>query len=260
MIAKHPQLAAAGLSDIGHGRTENQDAFHVDAAGGLFVVADGIGGHRGGGVAAQATVAGLRHLLNKTPKARIVRTTHWLRKAIRLLNASVFSQGARSDALRGMGSTLACLLIRNRTAYVANMGDSRVYLLRRRRLIRLTEDHTLTALLVREGEISAKDAATHPGRGHLTRYIGMGQDVNPDVSKVRVTAGDRFLLCTDGLWNVLRDAQIKGILLKDNNPQRVCSALVEASKNQGSQDNITCVMVMCGKTQTVQRRTRLRIG
>jgi len=141
-----------------------------------------------------------------------------------------------------MGTTLACLFIQGRTAYVANMGDSRVYRWRDG-LTCLTQDHSLTALLLREGEISARSAACHPARGQLTRYVGMEQDIYPDVRSERIRPGDRFLLCTDGLWNVLPDSTIARMLDADSEPASVCSSLVEAAKAAESQDNITCVVV-----------------
>ena len=237
------RLAAAGISDCGNNRADNQDAFLVDAENRLFVVADGIGGHRGGAVAAKATVTGLQLLLTKAQKPGTGRTMRGLQDIIRQLNASVYAEGTRSGALRGMGSTLVCLLVGRRVAYVANMGDSRVYLLHHDRFTCLTKDHSLAALLVREGEISAREAVSHPGRGHLTRYIGMEQNVCPDICKVRLAVGDRFLLCSDGLWNVLPDKQMAKLLAEDAQPDVLCANLIAAAKANGSQDNITCVVV-----------------
>jgi protein phosphatase len=142
-----------------------------------------------------------------------------------------------------MGSTLACLLIRGGRACIANMGDSRVYRWRAG-LTCLTQDHSLTALLVREGEISPRSAARHPARGQLTRYVGMEQEVYPDMSSVQVKIGDRFLLCTDGLWNVLPDKRIAGLPTDDAGPEAVCARLIAAAKLAGSQDDVTAVVVL----------------
>jgi protein phosphatase len=250
--ARSIQFEAAGLSDQGQVRDKNEDAYLADTERGLFVVADGIGGHRGGGIAAQAVVKQLPPLLDRRLPEAHGRTTKALRDAILDLNAAIRASGHRDASLRGMGSTLACLLIKGGRAYIANMGDSRVYRWRAG-LTCLTQDHSLTALLVREGEISARSAARHPARGQLTRYIGMEQEIYPDVSSDRMKAGDRFLLCTDGLWSVLPDRQIAKLLVSDVDPAVICAKLIAAAKASGSRDNITCVVVLCGTPDSSRR-------
>ena len=248
------QFQAGGLTDRGQGRERNEDAYLVDDGRGLFLVADGMGGRRGGGVASQAIVKHLPELLDNRLRHGPARRTVALRDTVLDLNAIIRKAGEQGSGLRGMGTTLACLFIHGRTAYVANMGDSRIYRWRNG-LTRLTQDHSLTALLLREGEISARSAAIHPARGQLTRYVGMEQDIYPDVGTERIRAGDRFLLCTDGLWNVLPDSTIARMLDGDYDPASFCSRLVEAAKAAGSDDNITCVVVACGKTKS---RSRIR--
>lgn len=237
------QFEVAGLSDQGHVREKNEDAFLADTARGLFVIADGIGGRRGGGIAAQAVVQHLPLLLDRRLRDAHGRSTKALRDAVLDLNAAIRTMGQNRADLHGLGSTLACLWLRGGRAYIANMGDSRVYRWRSAGLRCLTQDHSLTALLVREGEISARSAVRHPARGQLTRYIGMEQDIYPDVSGTPVRTGDRFLLCTDGLWNVLPDKRIAELLTSDAGPDTICANLVAAAKASGSQDNITCVFV-----------------
>lgn len=262
MDLTHTGWIAAGLSDVGDGRHSNEDALLADVQRGLFAVADGIGGHNAGAVAARATVDALPLLLDRRLRSgerqqttvtssasppRDPRSSHGrnmkvvLRDVVLALSAAVRAQGERDRSLRGMGSTLACLLVKGRSAYIANMGDSRVYLWRDE-LTCLTQDHSLTALLVREREISPRSAAQHPSRGQLTRFIGMPQNIYPDVCQVPVRVGMRFLLCTDGLWNVLSEKQISSVLGGEGDLPSMCSALVEAAKSRGSKDNITCVV------------------
>lgn len=252
MTARSIQIEAVGLSDQGQGRDKNEDAYFTDTERGLFVVADGVGGHRGGSVAAQTVVKNLPVLLDQRLHDAPGRTATALKDAVLDLNAAIRAMGQRRVDLRGMGSTLACLLIRRRRVYIASMGDSRVYRWRHG-LACLTQDHSLTALLVREGEISARSAARHPARGQLTRYVGMEQDIYPDVSSSRARAGDRFLLCTDGFWNVLSDKRIAGLLDSDSGPETICSALIAAAKEDGSRDNITCLVVSCGRRDSKSR-------
>lgn len=249
------QLAAAGLSDQGCGRAFNEDAVHVDVESGLFMVADGIGGQNGGGIAAKAVVRCFPALLNRQLRKSPGGASNALRSACLDLNATIREMRQERTALRRMGSTLACLLIRDRRAYVANMGDSRVYRWRAG-LNCLTQDHSLTALLVREGELSPRSAVRHPGRGQLTRYVGMEQDIYPDVCSAPVKAGDRFLLCTDGLWNVLPERRIAGVLLDAGEPASTCAALIAAAKAAGSRDDITAVVVNCQATASKSRILR----
>jgi len=235
-------MKAAGLSDIGNVRAANEDAFLVDLDRGLFVVADGMGGHRGGAVAAEATVKHFPALLERHLADAKGRVGVALRGAIMELSGLIRAAGERSTELRGMGATIACLFFGGKSAFVAHMGDSRVYRYRRGMRV-LTKDHSLAALLVREGEISRRAAARHPGRNQLTRYVGMEQEIYPDVTRIEARPGDRFLLCTDGLWNVLPDKGMGKILAGDAGPEVICAKLIEAAKAAGSKDNITCVVV-----------------
>ena len=247
MTARSMVLEAAGLTDRGFGRQDNEDAFLVDIERGLFAVADGMGGHKGGHIAAQAVVQHLpgfmdRHLVN--PRERVKKA---LRNAVLDLSAAIRKSGRQTAGLQGMGSTLASLLIRRGYAYVASMGDSRVYRWRNG-LTCLTEDHSVTGLLLREGEISARSAVGHPARGQLTRYVGMEHEVYPDTFCLRIAAGDRFLLCTDGVWNVLPDGEIGTILSEEKEPEAACVRLIHSAKARNVQDNVTCVIVACSKS------------
>lgn len=235
-------LDAAGLTDKGCGREENEDALLVDIQRGLFAVADGVGGHEGGYVAAQAVVKNLPGYVDRHLADRRRAVKKGLRNAVLDLSAAIRKSGRQTGKLRGMGSTLAGLLVRPRHAYVVSMGDSRVYRWRNG-LTCLTEDHSVTGLLLREGEISARSAAGHPARGQLTRYVGMEHEVYPDTLCLRIAAGDRFLLCTDGVWNVLPDSEIGTILSEERDSKAMCARLIQSAKAGDAQDNLTCVGV-----------------
>lgn len=246
MTALATTLAAAGLSDIGNVRETNQDAFLVEPDRGLFVVADGMGGHRGGAAAAQAVIKHFPALLDRHVADTGGRVGVALRGSILELSAMIRTAGERSPENRGMGTTIACLLFKGDRAFVANMGDSRVCLWRRG-MRALTRDHSLTALLVREGEISPRAAARHPGRGQLTRYVGMEQEIYPDVSRIEVRPGDRFLLCTDGLWQSLPEKRMGRLLSTGADPEAICRALIGEGKTAGGDDNLTAVVVAVAK-------------
>ncbi len=239
-------LSAAGLSDIGNVREKNEDAFLVDPDRGLFVVADGMGGHRGGATAAQAVIKHFPALLDRHVADTRGRVGAALRGSILELSALIRAAGDRSPENRGMGATIACLLFRGDRAFVAHMGDSRVYLWRRA-MSALTQDHSLTALLVREGAISRREAERHPGRGQLTRYIGMEQEIYPDVSRTEVRPGDRFLLCTDGLWQSLPGKRLGHLLATGDDPVSICRTLIDEGKTARGDDNLTAVVVAMTK-------------
>jgi len=240
-------LGAAGLTDKGCGREENEDAFLVDMQRGLFAVADGVGGHEGGYVAAQTVVQQLPPYVDRHLADRRRAVKKGLRNAVLDLSAAIRKSGRQTGKLRGMGSTLAGLLVRQRHAYVVSMGDSRVYRWRNG-LTCLTEDHSVTGLLLREGEISVRSAVGHPARGQLTRYVGMEHEVYPDTFCLRIAAGDCFLLCTDGVWNVLPDGEIGTILSEEREPEAACARMIRSAKARDVQDNVTCVIVACSKS------------
>lgn len=236
-------LSAAGLSDIGSVRSSNQDSFLVDVERGLFIVADGMGGHRGGAMAARAVVEHFPSIFDKHVVAADGKCGVALRSSISQLSRMIREAGMRNAETLGMGTTIACLAIMRNWAFVAHMGDSRVYRWRRGMSI-LTRDHSLVALLVREGEISPRAAIRHPGRGQLTRYVGMEQELCPDVIRVQLRPGDRYLLCTDGLWQSLPERQMGRLLATGHDAQSICRTLLEEGNANGGRDNLTAVVVV----------------
>jgi serine/threonine protein phosphatase PrpC len=248
MTARSMVLEATGLTDKGFGRQENEDAFLVDIQRGLFAVADGMGGHEGGYIAAHAIVEQLAGFVDRQFVNQRGQVRKRLRNAVLDLSAAIRKSGGQIAGLQGMGATLAGLLVWRGYAYIVSMGDSRVYRWRGG-LTCLTEDHSVTGLLVREGEISTRSAAWHPARGQLTRYVGMEQEIYPDVFCMRIASGDRFLLCTDGLWNALPDRQIASVLAEHRGPNPACARMIDAAKEKNVQDNVTCVIVTCDKSR-----------
>jgi protein phosphatase len=142
-----------------------------------------------------------------------------------------------------MGATLALLVLRERTGFVAHMGDSRVYLFRNGRLQQLTTDHSLVSLLQSTGEITAEEARTHPARNRITRHVGMERALYPDVQSLELCDGDRLLLCTDGLNGMIDDDRIAEILNSGEDPEQACASLVDAANAAGGRDNVTALIV-----------------
>ena len=234
-------------TDIGKVRERNEDAFAVEPETGLFVVVDGMGGHSGGGLAAQMIAQdlpamienGLDALKRHSPQA----VRNLLKAALAEQNRQLVAEGSSESGCLGMGATLSLLLIRGERAYAANVGDSRAYQLRRGRLTQLSVDHSVVAELLRGGKITPDEALHHSSQGIVTQYMGMPEPMNPLVRSVALQGGDRFLLCSDGLTDLVSEREIAGILRTETRPQVACGRLVEAANRAGGHDNITAVAV-----------------
>ncbi len=243
-------IRAAGGTDTGCVRTRNEDTFLVNIEHGIFIVADGLGGHSAGDTAAQMAKELLPGIIHRriveapAPNSsgdRMIGAT--LAKAIEELSHLIREAGNRQVECKGMGTTVVAAVFTVRHVHIAHMGDSRAYLLRGDRVKRLTEDHSIVSLLVRQGEITPQEAESHPARGRLSRFAGMEGDVPAATTTIDLEAGDRILICTDGVWGGLPDAKVRAILMQGNTPEVTCGNLIEAGKQAGGQDNLTAVVV-----------------
>jgi serine/threonine protein phosphatase PrpC len=219
---------------------------------GCWIVADGMGGHAGGGVASRIAVdaiaASVQRELNVTrvseqaPEAR----ERVLRAAISDGHQAVRREASKDPSLVGMGTTVVAVWAHATPApeaTVVHVGDSRAYLFRGNSLTQLTRDHSLVEEYRRRGLLSSEDAERHPLRHVLSRAVGPEPDVEPDASTVALEPGDRLLLCTDGLTKMLTDREIARILSKADGVSATCAELVAAANRRGGDDNITVVMV-----------------
>lgn len=243
-------IRAAGGTDIGCVRERNEDACFVDAESGIFIVADGVGGHGGGDKAALMATTLLpeiiRHRIAESPGPRPSddpASASLLADSLHELGHRIREAGASRLEYKNMGATVVVALLTARHAHIAHMGDSRAYLLRNGSLRRLTEDHSIVALLVRHGEITVQEAEHHPSKGRLSRYVGMEADVPASTQTIETHPGDRLLLCSDGLWGMLPDAQLKAILVEGSDPEAASRNLLVAGKQAGGQDNLTAVVI-----------------
>jgi protein phosphatase len=234
-------------TNVGQVRRNNEDAWFADAEAGLFVVADGMGGQQAGELAAKMVVEALPKLLAHRlarlfrPRPRALR--YWLPKVLSQLSLAVWQAAQCHLKLRGMGSTVVLALVRDGRVHVAHLGDSRAYFLRHGAMLRLTDDHSVVAVLLRAGIITPEEALLHPARGAITRFIGMEQPAEPDVCTLEPHGGDRLLLCSDGLNGMLSDQEIADLLAAHDDPQRAAEALVTAANAAGGFDNVTALVV-----------------
>ncbi len=228
---------------MGRKRSTNQDRFGACPERGLYVVADGMGGHTAGCLAADL---GVRTLLSRIPEGSPSRDP--LREAIRSANAAVRGEAKRDRRRGGMGATLAVVWAGPDAAWVAHVGDSRVYLIRDGILYPLTRDHSVVSLLVSHGKISAAEARHHPRRNVVTRALGVSTTVEPDLCEVRVAPGDRFLLCTDGISGALSDAEIHRLVKEvATDLDRAVASLIDAANARGGRDNATVLIATVGR-------------
>ncbi len=229
------RLTTGAATDVGRVREGNEDAYLVDDAMGLVAVADGMGGHRAGEVASATALEALRSAI-----------THGrpLRESMQDANEAVFTKSLTDDELRGMGTTLtAATLVTGGIVLVGHVGDSRAYLLHDGELRQVTMDHSLVEELVREGRLTADEAAVHPQRSIITRALGVDASVEVDVYPVELAPGDRLLLCSDGLTGMVQAETIAGTLRREEDPARAAAALIDAANVAGGEDNITAVVV-----------------
>ena len=240
-------LRWAALTDIGKVREENEDAFAIEPKTGLFVVVDGMGGHRGGAVAAEIVARDLPARIDRVLQKLESRSPRAIRpmltRLIREQNRDLHEQGIAAPEYTGMGATVALVLVGGRRLYAANAGDSRIYRLRDGRLKQLSVDHSVVAELLESGMITADQAAQHSMTGVVTQYMGMPEEVRPFVRSLTLRPGDRFLLCSDGLTDLLDDVRIAELLRSHTEPEAVCERLVAVANEAGAFDNVTAVIV-----------------
>jgi protein phosphatase len=240
-------LRAAARSDLGLRRSANEDAWAVAEDLGLYLVADGMGGHTAGQLASRLAVeAALRSL--RTLEGAAASLTEKLRYAVAAANREVYDTSQARPPLAGMGTTFVALLAGSERVALAHVGDSRAYLVRGGRIRQLTDDHSLVGELVRRHEISETAARGHPHRHVLTRALGVRHTVEPDLAELSPRMGDSFVLCSDGLTGHVRDEEIGEAVARDADPDAVCAALVALANSRGGEDNTTVVLVHCEKS------------
>ncbi len=266
--------------DYAYKRIESSDEGDL----GLFIVADGMGGYKAGEVASKLAVETISKALDSffkpvsdqptiklnvsalektlkqssdSPDASSPQKTRKLSEtvivsaiedqliaAIQQANKAILRYGEQQTAARGLGSTVTVVLIHNDQAYIANVGDSRTYLLREGQLTALTRDHSLVARLVESKQIEPEDVYTHPQRNLIYRSLGAGhKSIEVDIFHETTRPDDTFLLCSDGLWEMVRHQDLLKVLSEQSSPQKICELLITMANESGGEDNITAVVV-----------------
>ena len=239
------------MSHVGQVRTKNDDAWYaapddgVDAVlqasrGILYAVADGVGGEKGGD---RASLTALRTLSRTVYGFYAAEPEELLREGIEAANRQVRAEAEQDSTLRGMATTLTAVLVRDDAAYLAHVGDSRAYRLRGRELKQLSRDHKRVTELVDSGALTPQEAADHPDAHVITRAIGYKEAVDVDIERVSLRRGDRLLLCSDGLYDMVGDGRIRDALTAAREPRHAAEALIQLANDEGGEDNITVMVV-----------------
>jgi PPM family protein phosphatase len=236
-------LHAVLRTDVGKVRSENQDSALLtrpeeEHGSRLLIVADGMGGHRGGATASKLAVETIRQqYLNSTaediPSA--------LRESLTQANARIFAEAQSNPDLRGMGTTTSALVVRDNRGWFAHVGDSRIYLIRKGQIRQLTDDHSLVASMVREGLLTSQEAENHPRRNVLQRSIGVSPEVEIDIrGPVDLEEGDTFVLCSDGLHGLLKEEELKDVAQLPI--EKAADEFVKRALDRGAPDNVTVIV------------------
>jgi protein phosphatase len=249
------QIFWAAQTDPGLCRSKNEDYFCANHDLGLFVVADGMGGHAGGEVASEVAVTEIQNVIESTISlgshdiwpvpfdTTVGMDGNRLRAGFLMANSRIAQQIKKTEELMGMGTTAVAVLFSNGKSALAHVGDSRAYLLRAGQLTRLTSDHSWVEEQLRAGMLTEAAAREHPWRNIVTRVLSGTDSLNVDVIEFQLEAGDRVLLCSDGLPIVVQDSEIETVVSATTDLQAVCDELVSRANAAGGPDNVTALVV-----------------
>jgi len=238
-------LKAFSITDVGKKRLLNEDSVcvregNIGSLQNFFMVADGMGGHKAGDRASKEAVAvmidSIERNQSKDPKTI-------LKEALEAANRQVFQDAGNNDELEGMGTTVVAATIWDRKLYVMNVGDSRLYLMSGGEISQITVDHSLVEELVRKGVLAKEKARNHPKKNIITRAVGVMTDVEPDFFEVDLKAGDKILLCSDGLSNMLEDSDLLRITCCEGALEDKAKLLVDEANDNGGKDNISVILI-----------------
>jgi len=231
-------------SDKGLRRSNNEDACFVLLSDNVYLVADGVGGGNAGEIASRTAVNEIANYIASNPIEQATNkyaVVNYLQDCLDKANEKIFSQALKYEENKGMATTLAIVYAKDGRAYIANIGDSRVYLYRDTELVQLTEDHTYVNTLLKAGIISEEQAAVDERKNVITKALGADSTVEPDFFQVNIMEEDIFLICTDGLYDEVDSNEMIEILKEDVSMSDVCNKLIEKANGNGGHDNITVI-------------------
>lgn len=244
------RITSCGITDVGLKRGHNEDNYLINEELSLFVVADGMGGHAGGEYASAIAVNTVEEIVTSMntdlddpadTDDPVEITRHKLSHAIRLAGRRIYEKAREQPEYHGMGTTAVVLLVDRGNAYVAHVGDSRLYMVREGAIEQVTEDHSLIAEKIRHGLLTPEEAKNHRMRNVITRSLGYQEDVEVDLQVRAVRRGDQYLLCSDGLSGLVEDEEMQELVTQFG-PQEAARRLTELACERGGEDNITTII------------------
>jgi len=245
------RITSCGITDVGMKRQRNEDNYLINDELGLYVVADGMGGHVGGEYASQIAVTTVEEVIANIRDEKAVShdgnamremlVQEKLKYAIRLAGKRIYERAQEDSEFRGMGTTALVLYMRDSAGYVAHVGDSRAYRVRGDTVVQLTEDHSLVNEQIKAGLINRDAAKSHKLRNIITRSLGYQEEVEIDTAVLKLERGDFYVLCSDGLSNLVEDRELMD-LLQQHSFQEAARKMVDLANKRGGDDNITCVI------------------
>jgi len=249
-------IVSSGKTNVGLVRERNEDSFSVEDSLGLYIVADGMGGHQAGDVASRVAVEMINKCFRRWAKEEVIedkvfgypdnsltRTGNHVLSSIRLANRVVYELATENDKYYGMGTTVAVLAVTPSLVIAANVGDSRIYMVRNGQIEQLSKDHTVVAEQVEMGMMTAEEASSTHLKHVLTKNLGSTEVVDADVFEVESGCNDRFILCSDGLTDLISEREILEETQDEDNPGRLCNQFIAKALERGGHDNTTVVSV-----------------
>jgi len=248
VITEGSKLVVNGITDVGQIREHNEDYIDWDVSRGLIMLADGMGGHNAGEVASALAVNSIKdalyEVLNPENPVEDLDNMDIVRQAIIYANDEINRHSAKNPACAGMGTTIAVSLFNEKTVVFAHVGDSRIYRFRDEKLEQVTTDHSLVQEMVDNGFLTDEEAMQSNSRNLITRALGIGDEVEVDVSQDTTEVGDIYLYCSDGLTDLVTDQEILAILTDEHgHPEGAAKRLIDLANEKGGKDNISVILV-----------------
>jgi len=238
----------AAKSHVGKVRENNEDSFYAkNSKCGVFVVADGMGGHNAGEVASKMAIDIVSNYIDENIGNNNLKSISEINKvldaAIEEANEKIYNESILNESMEGMGTTFTIAIIHNMKIFVGHVGDSRAYILKNDDINQITQDHTLVCELLKNGNITELEAKNHPKRNIITKALGTDRKINPDFKSYDLEEGDLIILCTDGLTNHIDNQEIKDIFMNYLDLNEACQLLINLANDRGGYDNITIVAI-----------------
>lgn len=234
------------MTDKGLARTSNQDdvlILNKDNGDSLYVLCDGMGGHTGGAIACKKCITVFKNEFKKSKYEDVTAAKEWLYKTILKANKDIMSAGKKDIQLKGMGTTVVCLLVSEDFKVYASVGDSRLYAYNKKKLIQISEDQTFAAALYKAGYINEKEVKNHPRRSMLLCAVGTSPSSVLDVQIKEIKGNDNYLICSDGLYNMVEDNKIKKILDENITIEEKVGKLINEANDNGGFDNVSVILL-----------------